>query len=102
MEPTTSNYYFIVSALVIYERDGENKQRPLNVLTEMDQPNITKADLGSIQRTVTQRINSENGVTPDQVKDVVILNICLLGLMDPKVFHAEPNETLDQKMTITP
>lgn len=91
----TNAYFFLVAALVIYEKDGAQKQRHLNVLAEMDQPNVTKQCLADIQRSVLQRLNAENNVTPDMVRDIVLLNISLLGLMPPNTFHDTPEAALD-------
>jgi len=88
------NCYFIATALCIYvkEDDGETaiKQRHLNVLLESDTAAITKSQLNTLHRSAMQRLNAENGVTPDQIKDIVIMNVSYLGQMLPEQFHENP------------
>lgn len=79
--------FYMAAALAIYERDGTQKQRHLNVLIQTDNLNLTKADLGTMNRTVLQRLQTENNVSPDMVRDVVFLGISLLGAMPPETFH---------------
>lgn len=95
MTPTPMMYFHLISALVMYERDGLPKQRHLNVLAETDVPELNKADLGAIQRTVMQRINLENNVSPEMIQDVVMLNISMLGRMTSEEFHGAAPDPLD-------
>jgi len=83
--------FFMASALAIYEREGALKQRHLNVLLQSDTPQLTRKDLGTMNRTVLQRLQAENEVSPDMVKDVVFMSISPLGMMPPSVFHGEPD-----------
>lgn len=87
--------FFIVAALAIYEKDGAPKQRTLNVLAETQHINITKKGLADIQQTVMQRLSAENAVQPDQIKDIVIMGISLLGVMSSEVFHGASEAPLD-------
>jgi hypothetical protein len=86
----TATCHFMATALAIYDRDGANKQRHVNVLIETANPNLTKADLGQITSAVLARVKAENDVLPKDIKDVVILNIVLLGVMPADVFHGAP------------
>lgn len=79
--------FFIVTVLVVYERDEQPKQRTMNVMMEAQNPNLDKSALAQIQQAAMSRIHAENNVTPDQVKDVVIMNISLLGQMTQEQFH---------------
>lgn len=94
-----SSFFFMAAALCIYgkvENDVETiRQRHINVLLEADTPQLRKADLNTMHRSAMQRLNAENGVTPDQIKDIVILNISLLGAMPPELFHGEPQQAVD-------
>lgn len=83
----TTACFFMAAVLAIYEKEGAQKQRHLNVLIETDMVDITKEALGGIQRGAMQRMAAENAVTPEQIKDIVILGITFLGRMDPEVFH---------------
>ena len=79
--------YFMTAVLAVYERDEAMKQRHLNVLLEAATPNLTKAHLAQIQKSAMARLHAENNVDPNSVKDVVILNISLLGQMTEEAFH---------------
>lgn len=80
--------FFLVSALAIYTNEAEElKQRHLNVLLETETPNLPKASIDSMQRSVMQRLKAENDIDPHQFKDIVILNVNLLGVMPPNIFH---------------
>lgn len=85
----SKQFFFLASVLAIYERDGENKQRNLNVLLQSNSMHLTKSDLNTLHRTALQRINMENKVTPDMVKDIVFMSINLLGLMTSEEFQRE-------------
>lgn len=82
-------FFFLASVLAIYERDGEIKQRHLNVLLSTNSMDLTKSDLNTLHRTALQRINMENSVTPDMVKDIVFMSLNMLGLMTPEEFQSE-------------
>ena len=90
--------YFIVSALAIYDKDEAIKQRSLNVLVETEHANITKQGLADIQTKVMQRLQAENNVSPDQLRDIVIQNISMLGMMSAEQFHGAKVAPLDGEM----
>jgi hypothetical protein len=93
--PEQTACFFMVAVLALYEREGSMKERHLNVLIETASPNLTRTTLGDIQKAAFRRINTENGITPDNVKDMVILNINMLGVMPPSLFHGSANSSLD-------
>lgn len=88
--------FFMASALAIYERDDEIKQRNLNVLLQSSTPSITKDDLQTLNRTVMQRLNAESDVQPDQIKDVIFMSISFLGAMPPEEFHGQSADKVDE------
>jgi len=92
-----ANFYYMAAALAIYERDEQIKQRHLNVLLESEVPQITRNTLQVLNRQVLDRLNQENEVTPDMVKDVVFLNINMLGRMSPEDFHGSPVDESTEK-----
>lgn len=81
--------YFMAAVRVIYMRDEALKERDLNVLLEMPSMDILKKDLATIQQAAMERLKMENDVTPDMVKDAVILNVMPLAHATPAVFHGE-------------
>lgn len=85
--PNPNPYFFIVAVLAIYEKEGAPKQRHLNVILELPIPVITKKDLGTIQKQAMARLHAENGVTPDLMRDVVVLSINPLGSMPVEMFN---------------
>jgi hypothetical protein len=87
MDQQTSTCHFMAAVVAFYERDKSVKERHMNVLLETPSANLTKDHLGQIQRSALTRLHAENNVDPKTVQDVVILNVCLLGVMPAHVFH---------------
>ena len=79
--------FFTIAGLITYERDEKIKQRHLNVLLEQDSPNMTQATLKNVYKAALDRVQKENQVSPDMVKDFVILGVSLLGQMTREEFH---------------
>jgi hypothetical protein len=86
-------FFFMASVLVMYEREETVRQRHLNLLFEAPQPAIRKEDLNSLHRSALARIHAENDVSPDQVKDIVFLNMFLLGCMPSETFYGPQPKT---------
>lgn len=84
--------HFMATALAFYEKEEAIKQRHVNIHLETDSPNLTKEGLAAIQRGVVGRLQAENDVKLEDVKDIVIMNIVLLGVMSAAQFHGEPVE----------
>ena len=84
--------FFMAAMLLMYERDGALKQRHMNILFASPNGQITREGLSGIQASALQRLHVENGVEPDQVKDVVFLNIFYLTTAIPEVFLGQPEE----------
>lgn len=84
--------YFMVAILAIYERGEIVKQRHLNVMIELPSPQITKANLSDIQRSAIARLHAENNVEVSAVRDIVILNISMLGVMPAEAFHGQQDD----------
>lgn len=83
-------YHFLGVVNVIYMREDAPKQRTVNVLVNVDNPNLSKQTLQGINEAAVRRVAIENGVTAEDIRDVVILNIVLLGCMPDDVFHQMP------------
>jgi hypothetical protein len=64
-------------------------------LLENDTIHLAKKDLDEINRGVFQRLHKESGVAPNQVADIILLNVCILGNMTPDEFYgtAEDKQT---------
>lgn len=83
---------FMAVVLAFYDKGDGIKQRHMNIHMEVDSPNITQEALATIQRAAVARLQVENDVELAQIKDCVILNIVLLGLMTPTQFHGQIQE----------
>jgi hypothetical protein len=81
--------FFTVACLITYLREEAPKQRHLNILLELEDPNITSKVMQNVHRAALERLKKENDVPPEQVRDFVILGISLLGQMTPEEFHAK-------------
>lgn len=89
-EGTSANVstFHLVSVLAYYKREEALKERHLNVLLETPYPpNLTKDSLSQIQRQAIARLAAENSVEVTDIQDIVILNISVLGVMDPATFQ---------------
>lgn len=85
--PNPNPCFFLAAVTAFYVKEDQQKQRTFNVLVELPVPIITKDRLGWIQKQAMARMQAENGVTPDLMRDIVILNISPLGSMPPEIFH---------------
>lgn len=85
-------FFFLVSATAIYTREGAQRQRTINVIADIDTPQISKSVLAQLHLVAMRRIISENAVEPGDVQDIVINNICLLGQMSHEDFYREEPE----------
>lgn len=79
--------YFMAAVLAIYEKEGAQKQRHMNILLNLPSPHINKDALANIQRGAMARLTAENGVEAADVKDVIILSTSLLGAMTQEEFE---------------
>lgn len=85
--PELPSLFFMVALLATYKRSDVIKQRHMNVMLELDDPNITKRQLTQVHQSTMTRLKAENDVTPDQVVDIVFLSINLLGQMTRAEFY---------------
>ena len=99
MEPQdpTAQTFFMAALLLIYERDGAQKQRHMNILFASPDGQISREGLSGIQATAMQRLHVENGIEPEQVKDVIFLNVFYLITATQEAFLGQ----LQQEETLT-
>jgi hypothetical protein len=83
------SHFSVVAALAVYRKDDATKQRHVNVLLECPTVNITRDYLNQVNQGVMTRLNTENGVTPDQLLDIVILSVSRLAITTRDEFYAE-------------
>ena len=82
-------FFHIATMLSIYERDGKLAQRHVNLLMETDDGNVTKEHLQNLNASAIQRLRAENDVQHEQVKDLIVLSITLLGWMTQEEFYGK-------------
>jgi len=85
----TKKVYHLATLKMVYLKDEAVKERTINILMETPTMDIGKRHLSQMQKAGMQRINAENGVDPDMVKDAIILSICTMGYMTPEEFSLE-------------
>lgn len=83
---TTPKNHFLVAALAIYDREGVQKSRHLNIHAADENSHLNRQSLSAINVAVVDRLNRESNIDPSQIKDVVILNISFLGVMTDEEF----------------
>lgn len=86
-EPEQPMFFFMIAAQVSFIKDNAPRQRYMNIMLELGDPAITKQVLNHAHHTALSRMHNESEVPAEDVKDVVFLNISLLGHMTPTEFH---------------
>lgn len=84
------SHIYIATGLIGYVRDGEPKQRHMNIMVQREDKKITYETINTIRMSCIQRLHDENKVAPEDVKDFVILNISYLGHMAQSEFEGRP------------
>lgn len=92
------HHFAIVAAKAVFAKGDEIKHRDLNVMLETDNAWITRSDMDQVNMGVLGRLQAENGVQADDLKDIVILGISRLGMMPRHVFYGMSAEEFDTAM----
>lgn len=83
-------HYFLLAALVVYQRDKLERQKPLNVLIPSDTATVNRSQLGRAQQQAQVRFFTEfDRERKSEVVDVFVQSVSYLGEMTEKEFHAE-------------
>ena len=83
-------HYFLLAALVVYQRDKLERQKPLNVLIPSDTATVNRGQLGRAQQQAQVRFFTEfDRERKSEVVDVFVQSVSYLGEMTEKEFHAE-------------
>lgn len=83
-------HYFLLAALVVYQRDKLERQKPLNVLIPSDSATVNRSQLGRAQQQAQVRFFTEfDRERKSEVVDVFVQSVSYLGEMTEKEFHAE-------------
>lgn len=96
--PNTPNsskkfYYFMPCCTVIYLKDGEPKQRILNVVVQISDREFNYPAINQARHGCLQRVSQENGIAPEDIRDFVINSINSLGLMSQDEFEGNQPKT---------
>ena len=83
-------HYFLLAALVVYQRDKLERQKPLNILITSDTATVNRGQLGHAQQQAQVRFFTEfDRERKSEVVDVFVQSVSHLGEMTEKEFHAE-------------
>lgn len=100
-------HYFLLAALVVYQRDKLERQKPLNVLIPSDTATVNRSQLGRAQQQAQVRFFTEfDRERKSEVVDVFVQSVSYLGEMTEKEFHAEfyvdPNAPAEAEQPVEP
>ena len=86
--------YFISKITVAYKRDNQMRSRSVNVVVRSDTGQINRHLLNSIQNNAMARVVTENKVREENLRDVLVDNISILGQFTEDEFMAEGGQTI--------
>jgi hypothetical protein len=83
-------HYFLMAAVVVYQRESLERQKPLNVLMTSDTQTINRSQLGRAQQQAQVRFFTEfDKERKANVVDVFMQSVSYLGEMTEEEFHGE-------------
>lgn len=96
-------YHFrVATAKVTFLRDGNARVTELNTVMMTTKKNVTAEALDNARKAVLQRVCEQFEVSPDVIRDYVILGLSYLGHMTEAEFQGEeaapavrPNPTMN-------
>jgi hypothetical protein len=87
---SNTKHYFLLSALVIYQRDKIERTRHFNILVTSDKKTINRAQIGNAQQQAQVRFFTEfDTENKSEVVDVFMQSVSHLGEMSEAEFHQE-------------
>lgn len=82
--------YFLLSAMVIYQKDKLERSRNFNILLSSDKRIVTRAQLGRAQQQAQVRFFTEfDSDRKSEIMDVYIQSVSYLGEMTEAEFHED-------------
>ena len=81
--------YYLTKITVAYKRDNAMRSRSVNVLVRSDTLGINRSLLNNIQNNAVGRVLSENKVKANDIRDVIVDAIMVLGQFTEEEFLAE-------------
>ncbi len=83
-------HYFLMAAVVVYQRENLERHKMLNLLMTSDTQTINRSQLGRAQQQAQVRFFTEfDKERKSNVVDVFMQSVSYLGEMTEKEFHAE-------------
>lgn len=92
-KPKPKQHYYMCAVKVMYEKNELINDWLLNILLESPNQSINRTQLAQINASVMQRLKSTHDVSPNDVVDIVVLNVFHLGHMAAKEFFGEAQDT---------
>lgn len=83
------NHYYMATALVGFIRDGQPKQRYMNIVMQSANRQINAAAINDARLALITRLNQEIEIQVSDIKDFVFLSFSYLGHMSEKEFQGE-------------
>tara|TARA_R110000850_G_scaffold233967_1_gene358804 strand:- start:9213 stop:9536 length:324 start_codon:yes stop_codon:yes gene_type:complete len=80
--------FYLATLMVHYkDQEGQLKVRYMNSLLESPKPQLLKSDIGVMHQSALARLAEESGIDPSSVVDTVVMNLSMLAITTPEIFH---------------
>ena len=83
----SKRHYYMCAALIHYLRDGQPKQREMNIYLALREKKITSQDIHDSRVACLERLTADAGVKPEDVINYTVLNMFYCGHMTEKEFQ---------------
>lgn len=80
-------FFFMAAVRVIYIREEKVKEKSVNILLELSDPNIVKATLNDLNQAAANRVVNEGQLPPDSVREIIVMGIWPLASCTRTHFH---------------
>lgn len=90
-EEPVRELFYMAAIKAVYTVGKEAHARDMNVLIQSADGRISSADLANVNQAVLHRLNTENQVSPTDVKDMIFLTATPLGWFTKEEFHNNPD-----------
>lgn len=80
---------FLATMQAVYEVDGVIHTNNINLMTDNKTGFISKDDMARLHVGAVRQVCQETGITPDGMRDIIIMNICNLGWSTHEQFYGE-------------
>ena len=80
-------YFFMAAVKVVFVREDKAREKTVNVLMDLGEPNIVRKTINDINRSAMKRVISETGITAEDIRDSIILNVWPMAACTATYFH---------------